>query len=179
MTDWAAADLAGMELCRHGERLKFCSECSQGVSAHPAPSGLTTSPVALKAGVLREAAIQEECIRFMAEDGWTAMVTTPVSDKGRGIGFGELGMADVQFRRPLHGSRAFPVTIPVAAAYECQLLSVEFKAGREKLKKHQEAWHTNERARGFMTWKANEDFQATVEGFSCYYRESGLMRRKS
>lgn len=54
MTDWTDADLAGMELCRHGERLKFCPECSQGVSGHPAPSGLTTPPVALKAGVLRD-----------------------------------------------------------------------------------------------------------------------------
>ena len=53
MPDWTAADLAGMELCqKHGERLKFCSECSQGVSAHPAASKSAAGLLAPKAGVL-------------------------------------------------------------------------------------------------------------------------------
>ena len=52
MPEWTAADLAGMELCRHGERLKFCPECSQGVSSHPAASRLTTAPVAPSRAIL-------------------------------------------------------------------------------------------------------------------------------
>lgn len=114
---------------------------------------------------LRESLIQEECAKFMEADGWRYLKTDPVSDRSRGKGFGELGMADALFLRP-------PWVHP-----RCDVLWVEFKAGREGAKKHQTEWHTKERARGFMTWIANEDFTATVEGFRDHYAKSGLMRR--
>lgn len=46
MSDWTAADLAGMELCVHGERLKFCPVCglmrNVAISLRPAVSKLAT-----------------------------------------------------------------------------------------------------------------------------------------
>jgi hypothetical protein len=117
------------------------------------------------AGV-RESAIEAECTKLLEEDGWRAMRTDPVSDKSKGKGFGEIGMADHLFMRP-YGS-----------GFACQVLWVEFKAGKERAGAHQIAWHTKERARGFVTWIANENFPATIEGFREHYANSGLMRRE-
>jgi hypothetical protein len=58
------------------------------------------------------------------------------------------------------------------------VLWVEFKRGKEKAGSHQVAWHAKERARGALTWIANEDFPATVDGFRSHYEKSGLMRRE-
>jgi hypothetical protein len=123
-----------------------------------------------KAPDVAEAAIEAECTKILEEDGWRALRTDPVSDRGRGKGFGEVGMADAQFSRP--------ATSEVARkAGWCQLLYVEFKTGRNRARAHQIKWHRDERARGFLTWIANEDFPATVDGFREYYASSGLMRR--
>ncbi len=111
--------------------------------------------------------IESECTRLLEQDGWRALRTDPVSDRGRGKGFGELGMADHWFGRPL----------PSAGPYAVEMLWCEFKAGGNKADKHQTEWHFRERARGFQTWIANEDFPATIEGFRSHYANSGLMRR--
>lgn len=42
---------------------------------------------------------------------------------------------------------------------------------------HQKAWHARERLRGALTLIAGEDFEASIEGFHRWYRNSGLCRR--
>ncbi len=107
-----------------------------------------------------ETDIQEECVKLMQEDGWRALRTDPVSDRGRGKGFGELGMADYLFLRD----------------GVCPILWVEFKSRKGILSSKQVEWHRNERARGFRTWIASLDFPASVEGFRAHYAASGLQR---
>ncbi len=43
---------------------------------------------------LRERDIAKTCSDVLIWDGWRMLVTDPVSDRARGKGFGELGMAD-------------------------------------------------------------------------------------
>src|SRR3954471_18549090 len=43
---------------------------------------------------VRESVIEASCTEILQQDGWRALRTDPVSDRGRGKGFGELGMAD-------------------------------------------------------------------------------------
>ncbi len=121
-----------------------------------------------------EADIQAECVKLMQEDGWRAIRTDPVSDKSRGKGFGELGMADTLFMRPLwvRGSREHNPTL-----CDCEVIWIEWKARGGKVAAHQTDWHAKERARGFLTWIASVDFPASVEGFREHYAASGLMRR--
>jgi len=113
--------------------------------------------------------IQDECVKLMQEDGWRALRTDPVSDKSRGKGFGEIGMADYLFMRPMSGN--------CGHLGACEMLWVEFKARNGKPSKAQLDWHNKERARGFRTWIASVDFPASVEGFKTHYEMSGLMRR--
>lgn len=127
------------------------------------------------AAPVSEAFIEAECTKRMEEDGWRALRTDPVSDRGRGKGFGELGMADHFYVRY---STPWDAEWP-AARCDAQVLWIEFKRPGEKPKKHQTAWHTRERARGALTLIAGEDFPATVEGFIAWYRASGLQRRIS
>lgn len=116
-----------------------------------------------------ESDIQAECVKLMQEDGWRALRTDPVSDKSRGKGFGELGMADYLFMRPLKAR--------FAAFADAEVIWIEWKACNGKVASHQTDWHTKERARGFCTWIASVDFPASVEGFLGHYAASGLMRR--
>ena len=178
MNDWSEADLAGTELCqKHGERLKFCQECDtagQGVSGHLIDCGPATASVGPSRGVLRESAIEAECTKLLEQDGWRALRTDPVSDRGRGKGFGELGMADHLYIRYWQRSEKHPAR---EWRINAEVLWIEFKRPGEKPKKHQVEWHTKERARGAFTLIAGEDFPATVEGFKCWYVGSGLMRR--
>ena len=139
-----------------------------GVGTSPAPAEPDASVA------WPEYMIEAECTRLLEQDGWRALRTDPVSDRGRGKGFGELGMADALFLRECSPTAERAGLQPPWG----QILWVEFKAGRATAKKHQVEWHRNERARGFRTWIANEDFPATVEGFREHYAASGLMRRK-
>lgn len=129
--------------------------------------GVAVVPQSATADDFPESLIEAECTKLLEEDGWRALRTDPVSDRARGKGFGEAGMADHWFARPL----------PSAGPYACEMLWCEFKAGSNTAKKHQILWHHRERARGFQTWIANEDFPATIEGFKAHYAASGLMRR--
>jgi hypothetical protein len=111
-----------------------------------------------------ESLIEAECCRLLSEDGWRILKTDPVSDRSRGKGFGETGMADVLALR--YGKQG--------AA--CEVLWVEWKAPGGRPRKHQLAWHTRERARGAMTVIAGVDFAASLQGFIAWYRVSGLAR---
>jgi len=114
--------------------------------------------------------IEAECTRLLEEDGWRALRTDPVSDRGRGKGFGELGMADHLYLRYWRWSEN--------SAWQADVLWVEFKSANGKPKKHQLEWHAKERARGSLTWIAGVDFPASVRGFWSHYRASGLLRNK-
>ena len=117
--------------------------------------------------------IEEECTRLLEQDGWRALRTDPVSDKGRGKGFGEIGMADhlyIRYSDPPHS------IMPHTRSMNSQVFWIEFKSAKGKPKKHQIEWHTKERARGALTLIAGQDFPASVEGFVAWYRASGLNR---
>ena len=113
-----------------------------------------------------EALIELECCHLLAADGWRILKTDPVSDRSRGKGFGELGMADTLAIR--YGSQ------PAA-----EVAWLEWKAPGGRVRKHQLEWHTKERARGAMTLIAGVDFPASVEGFRDWYAASGLQRHSS
>ena len=123
---------------------------------------------------LPEAAIQEEIIKFLQEDNWRVLITTPVSNRSRGIGFGEVGMPDLICMR----------TIPISSTsarrsdlYACEVLWLENKSRHGKPQSHQVKWHLDERARGFQTWIASVDFDPSLDGLRQKYEASGLMRR--
>jgi hypothetical protein len=128
--------------------------------------------------------IEAECTRLLEQDGWRALRTDPVSDRGRGKGFGEKGMADHLYIRYLyvesghlsadlffHHEPTFAEKHAVA-----QILWIEFKSADGKVRKNQGPWHEIERARGALTWIASVDFPASVAGFVEHYRKSGLNR---
>lgn len=143
--------------------------------------GLDSVPVlALVLGVeiipdlLPEWMIEAECTRILEQDGWRALRTDPVSDKGRGKGFGELGMADHLYIRYTPFYRQSPDGHYLSASHT---LWIEFKSAKGKPAKHQTDWHMKERARGALTLIAGVDFPASVEGFVAWYAQSGLQRR--
>ena len=115
--------------------------------------------------------MEAECTRLLEQDGWRSLRTDPVSDRGRGKGFGELGMADHLYIRYSYRHPASNNALSLS-----QVLWVEFKSSKGKPAKHQIEWHTAERARGALTLIAGVDFPASVAGFVEYYRASGLNR---
>lgn len=129
--------------------------------------------------------IERECTRLLEQDGWRSLRTDPVSDKGRGKGFGEIGMADHLYIRYV-GSTPAVMARDLAAIGGgcavscidnlCEVLWCEFKSAKGKPAKHQIEWHTKERARGALTLIAGVDFPASVAGFVAWYAASGLRR---
>jgi hypothetical protein len=119
-----------------------------------------------KARDLPEQEIALECEQLLREDGWRTIKCEPMSNRGRGKGFGEIGMPDLL---ALRYSRKTPGS--------CECLWVEFKSRNGRVKKHQILWHQMERARGALTLIAGIEFPASVEGFRDWYSRSGLMRR--
>ena len=144
--------------------------------------GLPAAPVETPAADVPESLIEAECTKILEEDGWRALRTDPVSDRGRGNGFGEVGMGDHLYIR-YRGFRALRcrfdrlVASPWTQA-QTEVAWIEFKRPGEKAKKHQRQWHERERARGALTLIAGEDFYASVAGFRVWYAASGLQRRK-
>ena len=57
MNEWTKADLVGMKLCIHGERLRSCPVCglmrNVAIALHPDAPGPATGTAGLKAGVLQ------------------------------------------------------------------------------------------------------------------------------
>ena len=116
-----------------------------------------------------EAPIQAECLKILEQDGWRILITNPCSDRSKGKGFGEIGMADAM---AIRYSRVRP-----RDGYS-EVLWIEFKRGKGGLlSKAQRAWHIRERARGAMTIILGEDCESSVEGWRKWYRASGLQRR--
>jgi hypothetical protein len=126
---------------------------------------------------LTEADIEKQCSDLLALDGWRSLKTDPVSRREWGKGFGELGMADrLYLRYEPELNLPPPHRKPVDNAY-AQVLWIEWKRPGRKLRYDQEAWAITERSRGALVLAAGVDFPATFEGFTAWYRGSGLMRR--
>ena len=123
---------------------------------------------------LSEADIARTCSDLLQADGWRMLITDPVSDRARGKGFGELGMADRLYIR-------YGWTHDPHFSNAAEVMWIEWKRtvrGKPtKATPHQKAWHAAERARGALTLIAGEDFPATIEGFQAWYKASGLQRR--
>src|SRR5690242_19783858 len=155
------------ELAEHYERLK-----TRAGAAGLAPLG------AEKCEDTLEAPIQEEVTRILESDGWRALRTEPVSDRGRGKGFGEIGMPDFLYMR--YGAGTVEPWKPLGLLAEgCEILWIEHKRRRGGVvSKDQILWHQKERARGALTLIAGVDFDASVQGFCRWYENSGLMRHK-
>lgn len=169
MSGWTQEDLArrnrehGWLACGHPPTadgvcgIPWCVDC--GI-----PDIKITSDAADAADLMPEWMIEAECTKLLEEDGWRSLRTDPVSDRSKGKGFGEVGMADHLYLRydPIY--------------LRANVLWVEFKSAKGKPAKHQLDWHQKERARGALTWIAGVDFTASVEGFKANYRASGLSR---
>lgn len=117
--------------------------------------------------------IEAECTKLLEEDGWRSLRTDPVSDRSKGKGFGELGMADHMYIRYTPFHRMSPDGHYMSASHT---LWIEFKSAKGKPKKAQIDWHEKERARGALTLIAGVDFPASVQGFTDWYCTSGLRR---
>lgn len=117
--------------------------------------------------------IEAECTRLLEQDGWRSLRTDPVSDRGRGKGFGEKGMADHLYVRYDCSIRP-DYDYPDLERSGGSILWIEFKSAKGKPSKHQIDWNTKERARGALAWIAGVDFPASVAGFVEHYRKSGL-----
>ena len=127
----------------------------------------------LAQSLTKESHIEETCSEWLALDGWRSLKTDPVSDRGRGKGFGELGMADRLYIR--YEKQACPPTMDIGTS---QVMWIEYKSKNGKAKQHQKDWHYVERMRGALVLVAGADFAPSIESFQRWYRASGLMRRK-
>ncbi len=130
---------------------------------------------------ITESMIQQTCTQMLEWDGWRALRTSPVSNKARGVGFGEPGMADHLYIRYIPRNQSHPPSnVPSGVA---EVMWIEWKRLEKNGKptqaaQHQKEWHTLERKRGALVLVAGEDFQASIEGFREWYKTSGLMRKR-
>lgn len=131
---------------------------------------------------LSESDMERTCSDWLALDGWRSLKTDPCSDRARGKGFGEKGMADRLYLRYWASKRTpQPHDQRVNAGHLAsgnEIAWIEWKAKRGKPSQKQLDWHRDERARGALTLIAGVDFPRSIEGFQEWYRTSGLMRRK-
>lgn len=114
---------------------------------------------------------------LLALDGWRHVKTDVVSDRSRGKGTGEQGMADSLFLR----YNLWPIRTPPAldpSRVDCEAMWIEFKTPRGRVAEHQHAWREREQARGALALIAGIDFDASLEGFARFYARLGLQRRK-
>lgn len=153
--------------------------------------GIGVTPIAQPAAELPqdlrpEWMFEAEATRLLEEDGWRSLRTDPVSDRGRGKGFGEIGMADHLYIRYQNNGYRLPAREPqphdtrVNALHISSWVSVlwvEFKSAKGKPSKAQVEWHQKERARGALTLIAGVDFPASLAGFTEWYASSALRRR--
>lgn len=126
---------------------------------------------------LTEAQIEETCTDLLEKcDGWLGWKTTPVSNRARGAGFGQLGMADYTYFRFRY---TVPETSPLWHGWrreDAEVMFIEWKRRGETLKPHQRAWRAQMAARGALVLAAGVDFEASVDGFLDWYNRSGLAR---
>lgn len=109
--------------------------------------------------------IAQTCSQFLELDGWRSFKMEPISRREWGKGTGEIGQADYLYLRYGKGAT-------------CEHMHIEWKKRGGKAAQHQQAWHAKERARGALTLIAGENFPASIEGFTNWYRDSGLQRKK-
>lgn len=123
---------------------------------------------------LKEVGIQATCADFLILDGWRRVRMD--LQHLRGLGVQEPGMADDLFiRYGQRRNRDYP------QGEEDQVMWIEWKRPKKqggKMARHQHEWHMQERARGALTLKAGEDFEASVDGFIAWYGASGLQRKR-
>lgn len=119
-----------------------------------------------------EADIERTCSDILALDGWRVLKTNPCSDRSRGKGFGEVGMADCLYIR----YNADNTSGRVVCSF-CQAMWIEWKASGGKATLDQISWQWTEQKRGAFALIAGRDFPASIEGFKEFYRKSGLMRK--
>lgn len=127
----------------------------------------------MMAKLISERDIERTCSDWLALDGWRPLKTDPCSDRARGKGFGELGMADRLYLRYWGKAKRDEHIRGMG-----EMLWVEWKGPKGKPRPHQLAWHEAERARGALTLIAGVDFPASIDGFMEYYRKSRLLRRR-
>ena len=140
---------------------------------------------------LTERQIERQITDYLALDNWRCIKTDPVSDRARGKGFGELGMADCLYLRyrpipyEVHVDGPVPDLPPGNFGYfapvvpcQAEVMFIEHKRPGQKPKQHQLRWHEAERACGALTLIAGVDFEASLDGFMAWYKTSGLMRRR-
>jgi hypothetical protein len=133
---------------------------------------------------ITEADVQKAVTDLLVADGWRAIRTDPVSDRGRGKGFGEVGMPDYLYLR-----YAALVCPSGEVPHWSQHLWIEFKRYGAKLKPHQIAWHVAERSRGALVlvvdgiddkagqYRKNVFGIESISDFISWYRTSGLARK--
>ena len=167
MSGWTEQELA--ELDRRRAAMGFVEALrplSVADTSSEAAYQATVGPIRkLRAHPERD--LEKACSDLLQCDGWRLLKTDPVSDRRRGKGFGEIGMADCLYIRYLR-----------RATGDSEVMWIEWKAPRGKPSGAQRLWIAAERARGALVWLAGADFPASVEGFLAHYQESGLMRRK-
>ena len=122
---------------------------------------------------LLEIDLAKACTDLLALDGWRALKTDPVSRREWGKGFGEKGMADSLYLRYTD-----PLWIAGDKRAIGEIFWIEWKTPKGRLAPHQHAWREAERARGALALIAGIDFDASLEGFVCWYQKSGLQRRE-
>jgi len=123
---------------------------------------------------ITEAHVQKAVTDLLVLDGWRAIRTDPVSDRGRGKGFGELGMPDylyVRYINPTSHKRLFGMT-EAEVRSEWDGMWVEFKAPNKTPEPHQRIWHARELARGALVLVVD-----SIDSFMDWYRQSGLARK--
>jgi hypothetical protein len=122
-----------------------------------------------RAVTMSEAEMERTCTAMLVQDGWRSLKTSPVSRRARGVGFGELGMADylyIRYRPPSDWQAGM--------AGLADVLWCEWKRADGEAAPHQLAWIEAERARGALVWLAGVDFEATPDAFWAHYKASGL-----
>lgn len=133
----------------------------------------------LAQSLTKESHIEQTCSEWLELDGWRTLKTDPVSDRSRGKGFGEVGMADRLYLRYNEGERLDPVSVLVSRVTRLHgVMWIEWKSAKGRAQQHQKDWHYAERLRGALALVAGEDFAPSIESFQAWYRRSGLMRRK-
>ncbi len=119
---------------------------------------------------LTEAAIRDWIADYLTLDDWTVRRMEPVSDRKRGVGANEPGMADLQAIRYWNNKGLVPGTADV--------IWIEVKKPGGRYTDIQHDWHLSERFFGALTMKMGEDCDASVDGFVKWYESSGLQRKK-
>lgn len=151
---------------------EWLRERTERIFGTPAP----TEPAKPKRRkVSSEAEIAKVCTQVLIHDGWRHLKTDPVSRRGWGKGFGEVGMADSLFIRYDKGAAMF--CHGSGTRLYSEVLWIEWKREDGAADPHQLKWHAAERARGALTLIAGIDFEASVEGFLRWYAGSGLRQR--